>query len=86
MQIQRIDLRGKAGISLPRAEMDINSVLTSVEPILATVQGGAESDLLDLCEKFDGVRPSSIRVPLAIIEKALADLDPAIREAYLGAL
>ena len=52
-----------------------------VEPILDRVKNGNESDLLDLAQEFDGVRPSSIRVPAQALASALAGLDPAVRSA-----
>jgi histidinol dehydrogenase len=52
-----------------------------VEPILDRVKNGSESDLLDLAQEFDGVRPSSIRVPVEALASALAGLDPAVRSA-----
>jgi len=52
-----------------------------IEPILKRVKNGSESDLLDLAQEFDGVRPSSIRVPNTALASALAGLDPAVRTA-----
>jgi histidinol dehydrogenase len=37
--------------------------------------------LLDLSEKFDGVRPESLRVPGEVLARALAELDPSVRQA-----
>jgi histidinol dehydrogenase len=37
--------------------------------------------VLDLAERFDGVRPASVRVPAAVLAQALADLDPQLRAA-----
>jgi histidinol dehydrogenase len=55
--------------------------MAAVEPILLKVKDGNESDLIELCEQFDGVRPVSIRVPQSALDSALAHLDPKIREA-----
>jgi histidinol dehydrogenase len=52
-----------------------------IEPILHRVQHGSEADLIALAEEFDGVTPASIRVPQSALDKALAELDPAIRTA-----
>ena len=90
--IRTVDFRGrslsKIGYrnELPRAELDIETALLSVAPILKTVNSGSESDLLDLCEKFDGIRPQSIRVPIAEIESALKSLDSEIRNALEEAI
>ena len=90
--IRTVDLRGrslsKIGYrnELPRAELDIETALLSISPILKTVKNGNESDLLDLCEKFDGTRPKSIRVPISEIESALNSLDIEIRKALEEAI
>jgi histidinol dehydrogenase len=85
--IRRVDLRGqslsKLGYArlLPRAELDIDAALNAIAPILARIETGSETDLLDLCEEYDGIRPAQIRVPEAAITSALADLAPEIRSA-----
>ena len=85
--IRSLDLRGKALTkagyqkAIPRASLDISAAMVAIEPILQKVKTGTEADLLQLGEEFDGVRPNSIRVPQAAIDKALADLDPKIRTA-----
>ena len=90
--IRTVDFRGrslsKIGYrnELPRAELDIETALLIISPILETVKNGKESDLLELCEKFDGIRPKSIRVPIAEIESALTSLDSEIRKALEEAI
>jgi histidinol dehydrogenase len=85
--IRQLDLRGKAlsksayAQLLPRATLDVDKALKLVEPILARVKNGNESDLIALAKEFDGVAPSQIRVPKAEIELALKALDPSIRLA-----
>lgn len=85
--IRRIDLRGQSlsksevNSVIPRAKLDVVAAMAAVEPILETVRAGTESDLIALCKKFDGVAPTSIRVPKAELTKALANLDPEIRQA-----
>jgi histidinol dehydrogenase len=85
--IRTVDLRNlrltKAGYQerLPRATLDINQAMASVEPILARVKSGTISDLLDLSLEFDGVRPQSLRVSQKDLDNSLAKLDPAIRAA-----
>ena len=90
--IRTVDFRGRSlskaqyRSELPRAKLDIDTALSSIAPILETVKSATEIDLLDLCEKFDGVRPRSIRVPLVEITSALANLDPEIRSALEEAI
>ena len=85
--IRSLDLRGKALTkagyqkTIPRASLDIAAAMVAIEPILQKVKSGNESDLLQLAEQFDGIRPPSIRVPQSALDKALADLDPKIRAA-----
>jgi histidinol dehydrogenase len=71
---------------LPRAELDIETAFLSISPILKTVKNGKESDLLELCEKFDGTRPKSIRVPISEITSALDSLDSEVRKALEEAI
>ena len=85
--IRTVDLRNlrltKAGYQerLPRATLDINQAMASVEPILARVKSGTVSDLLDLSLEFDGVRPQSLQVSQKDLDSSLEKLDPAIRAA-----
>ena len=90
--IRTVDYRGrelsKIGYrnELPRAELDIEAALVSIAPILQSVKNGSETALLDLCEKFDGVRPKSIRVPIAEIKSALDSLNADVRKALEEAI
>lgn len=85
--IRQIDLRGKTlskgeyAQLLPRATLDVDKALKLIEPILARVKSGNESDLIQLAKEFDGVTPAQIRVPKSEIESALLKLDPSIRTA-----
>ena len=82
-----VDLRGqrlsKAGYTnvLPRAALDVVEAMKRIEPILMRVKNGDEKELIALSKEFDGVAPSSIRVPREALTKALKELDPAIRKA-----
>jgi histidinol dehydrogenase len=66
---------------LPRAALDVSAAMELIAPILEKVKDGQESDLLDLAEEFDGVRPPSVKVPRSLIQKSLDDLAPEIRRA-----
>jgi histidinol dehydrogenase len=85
--IRRVDLRGirltKAGYQklLPRATLDINQAMMTVEPILARVKNGSISDLLDLSFEFDGVRPPALQISQRDLDQALSNLDPTVRTA-----
>ena len=85
--IRTVDLRGKsldkAGYQaeLPRAKLDVAQAMTLIKPLLRRVQHGTEADLIALAQEFDGVTPTSIRVPQSALDAALSELDPAIRKA-----
>ena len=90
--LRTVDFRGRALTKseylreLPRAQRDIETAMTAIEPILSTVANATEKDLIDLGEKFDGVRPNSIRVKLEDITNALTSLDPQVRAALEEAI
>ena len=71
---------------IPRANVDVSSVVPVVAPIIEQVRHGGEQTLLDLAERFDGVRPPALRVPGEALEAALAGLDPRVRAALEEAI
>lgn len=81
-----VDLRGRQLSKrdyqqlLPRAPLDIDAALEAITPILESVKNGDESTLKDLSLRFDGVSPESLRVPAHVIETALTNLEPQLRE------
>ncbi|MET0863440.1 MAG: histidinol dehydrogenase [Nakamurella sp.] len=87
--LQRIDLR--AGLSamnarelrsvLPRAAVDIGSATASVAPLIDDVRQRGAAAVLDAAERFDGVRPVSLRVPDDVIVASLSAVTPAVRAA-----
>ena len=82
--IRQIDLRRKPlskseyAALLPRASIDVASAIKLVEPILARVKSGDESELIKLATEFDGVTPKKIKVAKSEIESALNKLDPQL--------
>src|SRR3954453_8956255 len=82
--LQRIDLTaglGDLSSVLPRAATDVATAADTVAPILADVaQRGAEA-VLDATERFDGVRPPALRVPVEVLTAALSGMEPALRAA-----
>ncbi len=85
--LSRTDLRGRVpspaqlrGV-LPRAELDVDAAVHQVQPIVDDVRERGAEAALDHTERFDGVRPSSVRVPPAELTAALSQLDPAVRAA-----
>jgi histidinol dehydrogenase len=83
----RIDLRGatlsaaRLRAALPRGGVDVEAVVPKVRPIVdAVAERGAEA-ALKYGESFDGVRPATVRVPAAELNRALTDLDDDVRAA-----
>ncbi len=85
--LTRRDLRGSrpdraelAGL-LPRAAVDVAAVVAVVEPIVTDVRQRGEAAVIDATERFDGIRPATLRVPAKALTAALQELDPAVRAA-----
>lgn len=85
--LARTDLRGRTPTTaelrgaLPRGGVDVDAVLHHVRPVVDDIRDRGADAALDYSEKFDGVRPARVRVPQAEIDRALAELDPAVRAA-----
>lgn len=85
--LSTIDLRGRPlGVRelrhlLPRAEFDVAAAVETVRPICEDVRHRGAAALYELGERFDGVRPTTLRVPVAVLEAALESLDPQVRAA-----
>lgn len=83
--LRRIDLTrpdiGDLRDLLPRAAMDVESALDAVKPLCEQVRTTGVAAVLDLTERFDGVRLTGTRVPTDALHEALAGLDPAVRAA-----
>jgi histidinol dehydrogenase len=85
--LSRTDLRGRVPSQaelrgmLPRADMDVDTVLHRVRPIVEDVRARGVDAALEYTERFDEVRPSSVRVPEADLKEALDGLDADVRAA-----
>ncbi|MEB3349671.1 MAG: histidinol dehydrogenase [Cyanobacteriota bacterium] len=53
----------------------------TVESIIAQVRLDGDRALLDLSERFDGVRPDPLRIPEDALAAAWRDCDPSLRQA-----
>lgn len=87
-----MDLRGRPldhrhlrGV-VPRAAVDVDAVLDVVRPICDDVRDRGAAALLELTERFDGVRPAHLRVPPADITGALDRLDADVRDSLEEAI
>ena len=87
-----VDLRGQRLSKsdyqsiIPRAEIDIENALIAITPILNAVKSGDESTMRELSLKFDGIEPKSLRVPKEIIDDALRQLDPTLKDVIMEAI
>src|SRR4051794_23131721 len=85
--LNRTDLRGQVPTAaelratLPRAEYDVDAALHHVRPVVEAVRDRGVEAVLEYTEKFDKVRPASVRVPRAKLTEALEQLDPQVRAA-----
>jgi histidinol dehydrogenase len=70
---------------IPRAAVSIESVLPVVREIIAEARGG-EAAILDQCERFDGVRPSTLRVGESHLAQASAALPDDLKRAIETAI
>lgn len=66
---------------MPRAELDVGAATEAVRPLVADVRERGAAAALDATERFDKVRPQTVRVPSVVIAAALRDLDPDVRVA-----
>jgi histidinol dehydrogenase len=86
--LTRLDLRGFTGdlrAHLPRPRAATNLPIEAVNAILAEVRTVGDDAVLALTEKFDGVRPESLRVPQAEVDAALEGIPPLLRESLEAA-
>src|SRR5690349_4790093 len=83
--IRRIDLRGRQAPDyralVPRSDDDVESAMHVVRPICDDVRERGVEAVLELTERFDGVRLETTAVPAAALRRALDELDPDLRAA-----
>ncbi len=81
--ITRLDLRGLEDPTegLPRPERNDADVLESVRSTLEAVRTGGDAALLELTERFDGVRLDRARVPTSELREALDAQPSEVRAA-----
>jgi histidinol dehydrogenase len=91
-QMSRIDLRNRAlgaaqlRAALPRGGVDVDAVVPKVRPIIDAIAERGAAAALDYGESFDGMRPTTVRVPADELDAALADLDVDVRAALQAAI
>lgn len=87
-----IDLRGRTPSTselrraLPRGGTDVNSVLPVVAPIVEAIRDRGAQAALEYGQQFDGVTPETVKVPAAVIARAVDTLEPDVRLALEEAI
>ena len=87
--LRRIDLRhglGNVRNLLPRGAVDVSTAVTAVAPLVEDVRKRGSAAILDATERYDGTRPTSLRVPAELIDEAVQALDPKVRAALLESI
>jgi len=87
--LRRIDLRhglGNVRNLLPRGAVDVSTALAVVAPLVDDVRKRGSEAILDATERFDGTRPTSLRVPAEVIDEAVRALPPEVRDALLESI
>ena len=67
--------------NLPRPAVNSQTAAETVQQIIDDVRSHGMATLRDLARRFDQVELDHTRVPQAELDKALADLDPKVRQA-----
>ncbi|WP_412060185.1 histidinol dehydrogenase [Rubrivirga sp. IMCC45206] len=73
------DRHARLAAVLDRRAVFDDAVEASVRAILDDVRQRGDAALLDLSERFDGVRPDALAVPVDALDRALDALDPELR-------
>lgn len=71
---------------MPRPDLDVETAIATVRPVIEDVANRGAAAVLEWSERFDGVRPATLRVPATALTEALAELAPQIREAMEEAI
>ena len=89
--LRRLDLTTLPGerelrALLPRPAVDVDRALPAVQELIADVRERGADALLEQAERFDRVRPATLRVPAEAMADALRSLDPRVRSALETAI
>ncbi|QGU02341.1 Histidinol dehydrogenase [Corynebacterium kalinowskii] len=90
--LSTIDVRGQVTSmsvlrrTLPRAQMDVDAVQSTVQPIVEDIKQRGAVAALEYGEKFDGIVPDSVKVPADVVKRAADELDPQIKQALTEAI
>lgn len=90
--LSTIDLRGQRPTSsalrraLPRGAADVDSMIPTVAPVVEDIAARGATAAMEYSEKFDRIRPQSIRVPAEVIKNAEQELADDVREALVASI
>ncbi|WP_433550856.1 histidinol dehydrogenase [Micromonospora zamorensis] len=87
--LNRIDLRKGLGDPrrlLPRAQLDVSVAVERIRPLVEAVREHGYPAIREASERFDGISPEALRVPVEAITEAEGVLDPAVRAALLESI
>lgn len=87
--IARLDLRDRAEdprVLLPRASLDVETAVEAVRPIVEAVRERGHDAVVEMTERYDGVRLDALRVPPDALAAALEALDSRVRAALVEAI
>lgn len=85
--MSRLDLRRKTldlrtlRELLPRAEFDLHAASAEVAPICEGVRERGAAAIREYSQRYDGLAPTHLRVPVDVLDAALDALDPQLRDA-----
>lgn len=85
--VRLLDLRGKVvsadliAKELPRAELDIDSAVEQIKPLVEQIRNGGVQALVEIAEQFDGIDINPIKVTSQEMKDALASLNPELRSS-----
>ncbi|WP_166972333.1 histidinol dehydrogenase [Brevibacterium atlanticum] len=92
VRVNILDFRGETlskrflAQRLPRAAETHADIERRVAELLETVAARGSDAVKDFTERFDGVRPTSLRVPESALETAEAALDPSVKAALVESI
>lgn len=81
LDLRDLDTSDPRTYEIPRGDVDISGALEIVAGIADEVAARGDAAVLEFGERFDGVRPSELRVAPEALTDALDALDPAVRSA-----
>lgn len=90
--ISTIDLRSEAHSAkdpltlVPRARVNTASAMTLASELIDDVRARGADALVDQAERFDGIRPTAVRVTQSEIDRAVKSLATDVRHALVEAI